>query len=312
MNQAPETSAIDTRLTVPVLGALCLLSLLWGASFFFVEIALRSFPPLTIAALRVSLALAALVIYAAATGRTLAIPAKLWTGFLILGALNNAIPFALIAWAQQEITGGLASIFNATTPLWAIIVSHWALSDERLSAGRLAGVLAGIVGVAILIGPAAFNGINTANLALLAMLVATFCYACAGAWARRLGPFTPTQLAAGQLAGSSALLLPTALVIEQPFRDIMSSSWEPIAAIVVMAIASTAVAYILYFRILKKAGATNVLLVTFLVPVTAILLGMTFLNETLLPRHIAGMIAIGFGLLLVDGRAIAMFRKQPA
>jgi drug/metabolite transporter (DMT)-like permease len=273
------------------------LSVLWGGSFFFAKVALGGLGPLTVVFGRVALAALAL---------NLLNPLRRdapWRSFFAMGALNNAIPFALIFWGQTHIASGLASILNATTPLFTVVVAHLLTNDEKVTGSKVAALLAGIAGVAVLIGPAAFVQPNDNLWGELACLAAALSYAFAGIYGRRFRAMgiAPLDAAAGQVTASSLLILPIMLSVEQPWNGPLPTPtiWAALAA---LAMLSTALAYVLYFRILAAAGATNLLLVTFLIPVTSILLGAVFLRERLEPRHLAGMALIGLGLLVIDGR----------
>jgi drug/metabolite transporter (DMT)-like permease len=290
---------------------LLLLSVLWGGSFFFVGIAVAELPPLTIVAARVGLAAAAL--WAALPLLGVAPPrgGRAWRAIAVMALLNNAIPFSLIVWSQQTLPSGLAAILNATTPLWAVLVAHVATREERATPARLGGAMLGFLGVAVMSGIDLLRGTATALPATAAMLLATFSYACAGVFGRRLGRLglAPMQAALGQLTAAALVMLPLALVVEAPWR-LAAPSPGTVAALAGLALFCTAVAYVLYFRILALAGAVNLLLVTFLVPVSAILLGTLVLGERLAVQHLAGMACIGVGLALIDGRVLAQRRPR--
>jgi drug/metabolite transporter (DMT)-like permease len=209
----------------------------------------------------------------------------------------------LIFWGQTQISSGLASILNATTPLFSVLLAHFLASDERLSAPRLIGVGLGIAGVAAIIGVDALAGLGAHVWAQIAVLGAALSYACAGIFGRRLIKHPPLTLAAGQLSMSSLLILPFALVLEQPWT-MASPGLTTWSAVIATGVFSTALAYIIYFRLLSSAGATNLLLVTLLIPVSALALGAAFLGEDVLPRHLAGMALIGLGLAAIDGRLL--------
>lgn len=283
------------------------LSILWGGSFFFVGVAVKALPPFTIVLLRVAIAAAALHLVLRATRTAMPWDAKTWRAFFAMGLLNNAIPFSLIVWGQTHIASGLASILNATTPLFTVLVAHVLTTDERLSKGRILGVLLGIAGVVTLIGPEALIGLGHDVLAQLAVLGAALSYAFASLFGRRFKRIgvSPIATAAGQVTASSVLLLPVALLVDRPW----TLPWpEPPVwgAILGLALLATALAYILFFRILASAGAVNLMLVTFLIPVSAILLGGGFLGESLAPMDFAGMALIGLGLAAIDGRLAAL------
>ena len=289
---------------------LLLLSVIWGGSFFFIEIALASVAPLTLVLIRVAIASALLWAWLLARGERLPMPPRAARSFLILALLNNAIPFALFAWAQQAITGGLASILIATTPIWGVLVAHACTTDEKATPAKAAGVLLGFGGVAVMIGADFLGEIGTGVLAQLACLAATLCYALAGVYARRFGPMgvPPVAVATGQLTAAALVMLPVVLVFEPPWQASAPSA-EALAALLALALVCTSLAYILYFRLLASAGATNSLLVTFLIPITAILLGALFLHERLAPRHFAGMALIALGLAAIDGRVLRLGRS---
>jgi len=261
-------SSINSEMGAKEWIMLLTLSLLWGGSFFFVEVIISELPPLTVVFLRVVLAAIALWLFAIVIGLRPPMTIGAWTAFLIMGLLNNVIPFTLIVWGQTHIASGLASILNATTPLFTVIVAGFLLVDERTTSMKLIGVIISFIGVILMIGPSALSGLETDVLAQIAVLGAAVSYAFAGVFGRRF----------------------------------KAMGIEVITSIIGLAILSTAVAYILYFRILASAGATNLLLVTFLIPISAILLGSLVLGESLELIHYLGMALIGFGLSAIDGR----------
>jgi drug/metabolite transporter (DMT)-like permease len=279
------------------------LSVLWGGSFFFNAIALNDLPTLTVVFGRVAIAALALWLVIGLSGQRPAVGVGLWIAFLAMGALNNAIPFSLIVWGQTRIGSGLASILNATTPLFTVVLAHWLTRDERMTPARLGGVLCGLLGVVVMIGPAALEEFGLAVLAQLAVVGAAVSYACAGIFGRRFRGTPPLVTAAGQLTGSTLIILPLVLVVDQPW-ELAAPAAQTWGAVLGLALLSTAVAYVIYFRILASAGATNLLLVTFLVPVSALLLAVTVLGEVLEPRQMAGMLLIGLGLAAIDGRPL--------
>jgi drug/metabolite transporter (DMT)-like permease len=285
---------------------LVLLSILWGGSFFFTKVALAELGPFTIVFFRVALAALALNVVAAALGQSLWRAGMPWGQLLVMGALNNALPFSLIFWGQTTITSGLASILNATTPLFTVAVAHVLTRDERMTVRKLVGVLAGLAGVAVLIGP----DLGGSIWGQIACLAAALSYAFAAVYGRRFQAMgvAPMQAAAGQVTASAMLILPIMLIVDQPRELAVPPSAVVWAALAGLALLSTALAYVLYFRILAAAGATNLLLVTFLIPVTAILLGAAFLGERLELRQFAGMALIGLGLAAIDGRIAARLR----
>ncbi len=272
------------------------LSLLWGGSFFFVEVALQGLPPLSVVWGRV--ALAAVILAVVLRGQW---PMRAaWPALLVMGFLNNVVPFTLFALAQGQITGSLAAILNATTPLFTVLVAHVATRDERLTGLKLAGVVCGFGGVVVMMAGETLAG---HNLAKLACLGAALCYGLAGVWGRRFRGMgvAPLQTAFGQVAASTLLLLPFWLWVDAPW-SLPLPSVRVIGAMVGIAALSTALAYLIFFRIMASAGPTNLSLVTFLIPVSATLLGFAFLGELLKPQHMLGFALILAGLSLIDGR----------
>ena len=294
-------------------GLLVLLSLLWGGSFLCVGIAVQELPVLTIIALRVSLA--ALVLWGIAlfSGHQLPRGRKTWQAFLALGLLNNVIPFGLIVFGQQTIGAGLAAILNATTPLWTVLIAALFLADERFSKQKLFGVLLGLVGVIVMVGPDSLAGISRNLGAQLAVLGATLSYAFASVFGRRFAAakISPLHTALGQVTASSFILVPLALMIDTPWASALPSQ-ATIFAILGLAVLSTAGGYLLFFNILERAGATNVSLVTLLIPPSAIAMGMLVLEETLQGIHFIGLALIILGLLSLQGRLFRLSRPKQA
>ncbi len=290
---------------------LLLLSLLWGGSFVLVEVVLEALPPLTLVLGRVGFG--ALGLYLLLRVRGLRLPTGLpaWRDYAVMGLLNNALPFTLIAWGQVTISGGLSSILNATTPLFTVVLAHLLTHDERMNGGKLAGVLLGLAGVAILVGPGALAGLGGEVLAQCAILGAACCYATAGIFGRRFRSQPPMVTATGMVVASSLLMLPLVLLVDQPWR-LPAPGPTAWGALLGLALLCTVLAYQIYFRLLATAGATNVLLVTFLIPVSAVLLGALWLGERLQPMQFVGMACIGLGLAAVDGRAWRRLRGRHA
>ncbi len=292
------------------------LSILWGGSFFFTEVALEALPPLSVVFARVAIGALALLVLVHAAGLRLPRELRLWRAFFVMGALNNLIPFSLIVWGQTAITGGFAAILNATTPLFTVVLAHILTRDERLTPAKLAGVAAGFLGVAIMIGPEVLGGLGTgglgigglgiAVLAQLAVLAAALSYAFAGIYGRRFRDTPPLVTATGQVTASTILLCPLALMVDQPWTLAVPGPMI-LGALLGLGLLSTAAAYVIYFRILASAGATNLLLVTFLIPVSAILLGVMVLSEQLTAAQLAGMGLIALGLAAIDGRVLRWF-----
>jgi drug/metabolite transporter (DMT)-like permease len=296
----------DHRIDAQDWWLLGVLSVLWGGSFFFAGVALRELPPLTIVFLRV--ALATIVLLPVLWLYRIRVPTGLagWQPFFALALLNNVLPFSLIVMGQTYIPSGLASVLNATTPLFTVLVMA-AAGDEELYARRVAGVIVGLIGVIILHGQS-LDFEAGQSVGILLCLTAAFFYGLAALYARRkLLDSPPLATAAFQLMASSLVMAVVAAAVERPWQLPLPgmATW---LAIIGSAALSTALAYIIFFRILRRAGSTNVMLVTLLIPVTAILLGYLVLAEAISLREIVGAVVIGSALLIIDGRVLQFFR----
>jgi drug/metabolite transporter (DMT)-like permease len=284
---------------------LLLLSVLWGGSFFFAAVQIKALPPFTIVFLRVALAAIMLNALVKMLGKRMSPSLSAWRAFFGMGILNNAVPFCLIVWGQSHIASGLAAILNATTPILTVIVAHLLTDDEKMTGNRLLGVAIGFVGVVVLIGPDSLQGLGVNVWAQVAVLAAAVSYAFAGVFGRRFRRMgiDPILTATGQVTASAILLFPIAMSVDAPWTLAMPALpvWEAVAG---SAVLSTALGYVLYFRILATAGATNLMLVAFLIPVSAIVMGSYGLGEHLDIRHFAGLACIGAGLAAIDGRLL--------
>ena len=281
------------------------LAFIWGGAFFFIGVAVRHVPPLTYVWLRLTIAAAGLWAYVHLKRERLALPRQFWGSILLLALLNNALPFALFGWSQTHIASGLASILNATTPIWGVVVAHFFTHDERMTRGKVAGVLLGFGGVATMIGPSLLSSLGSGAVAQLACVAASLSYALAAVWARRFKRqgISPLSVTTGQLTAGAILMLPLCIIVDRPWTH----SFPPLTAwgaILALALLCTALGYVLYFRLIATSGATNALLVTLLVPPVAILLGSLFLGETLAPQDFVGLGLIALGLAAIDGRLL--------
>jgi drug/metabolite transporter (DMT)-like permease len=283
------------------------LAVLWGGSFFFIKLSLLGgFHPLTIVFGRVAIAAVELNLAVLASGRRMPGDARAWGAFTLMGLINNLVPFCLLVWAQSHIASGLASILNATAPLFTVLVAWLLTKDEHLTWGRIIGVLVGFLGVAMMIGLDALRLAGGEVLAEMAVLGAALCYAFAGIYGRCFARFPALVAAAGQLTTTAIMAAPVALVIERPWSA--EPSLEGWGALLCLGLVSTGLAYVLYFRILATAGAVNLLLVTLLSPVNAVLLGTLLLGERLAGSAFLGMALIALGLAAIDGRPWAALR----
>ena len=284
-------------------GMLVLLALIWGGSFFLNAVAVRELPVLTIVLGRVGIAALILLLVIRIKGIEFPRgPGLLWA-FAIMGLFNNVLPFGLIVWAQGHVASGQAAILNATTPIFAAIMAHLMTKDEKISLRQIVGILAGIAGVAVMMGEAVRQQAGSVLAAQCALLGASLSYGYVAAYGcrfRGLG-VSPLVTTTGQVSMASLFLLPIVLVVDRPWT-LPVPSGAAILAVIAIAVICTAFAYGLYFRILASAGATNLSLVTMLVPASAILLGIMFLGEHLLAHHLAGLGLIIAGLTVMDGR----------
>lgn len=281
------------------------LGLIWGSAFLFIKVAVAAFDPFTYVWLRLSFAAVALVAILRLSGRRLAVPLGVWAAIGLLALLNNVVPFLLFGWGQRHIASGLAAILQATTPIFGVLAAHFLTADEKITPARLAGVVIGFAGVATMIGPQLAGDDGNHLTAQLACLVASLLYALAGIFARRFKALgvAPMELAAAQFVAGAIMLAPVALMFGQSLTDLPTSlaAW---GAVMVLALACSAFAYVLFFRLIETAGATNSMLVTLLVPPIAIALGALVFGEQFGLAQIGGLLLIAAGLAVIDGRVL--------
>ena len=289
-------------------GLLLLLALLWGSSFFFYKVLVAELPPVTVVLGRLGLAAAAMHLWLAAQGQSMPMSGKLWRRFMLLGFLNCSFPFVLIAWAELHISSGLASILNATTPIFMVVVAHWGTDDEKLSAGKAIGIVLGILGVIVLVGPGALSG-GGAIWGELAVITASCSYGFGGVYSRRFRDMSPLQAATGQMTGATVLLLPLSLLIDRPWT-LPVPHLDVWAAWLAIALVNTALAYVLYYRMIANVGATYMSLVTLLIPPIALLLGAAFLGERVTLQAVIGMTIIVLGLAATNERLFKRARQR--
>lgn len=289
-------------------GELILLALLWGGSFLSIRIALDEIGFITTVAHRVFWA--ALVLWFVVWLKGLPVPKSpyIWLGFLIMGLLNNVVPFTLMSWGQLYIESGLTAILNATTAIFGVFLAALIFRDERLTPNRTVGIVLGFGGVVVAVGWEALLNLDIRSMAQLAVLAGTLSYACASVWARlTLGSLAPEVAAAGMLTGSSLIILPFAIYFEGVPEAALQ--FRTIAAVAYYALAATALAYLLYYRVLAMAGSGNLMLCTLLIPPIAILLGAWVLDESLSPNAFIGFAIIALGMVILDGRVLKPFQR---
>jgi drug/metabolite transporter (DMT)-like permease len=288
---------------------LLMLSLIWGASFLFIKVAVATIPPFSVAFGRT--ALAAVLLYVVMRSRGLKMPkwGSVWGTFLLMGLFNGAVPYTLITWAEIHIDSGLAAILNALMPLFTVLLAHLFTGDERLNWMKVVGIALGFLGVVALIGPAALKGLGRHVLAQLAVMAAALCYAVAIIYGRRLKEIAPLVSATGQLFCAAFLTLPMILVFDAPWA--LSPSFISVAALTCLSLLGTALAYLLYYYLLPRIGSTNLSLVTYLIPITGVFWGALLLGERL---HWSAFLALGLILASIAGvnnrlPKFSLFRK---
>jgi len=276
------------------------LSVLWGASFFFVKLTLREMTPFTIVLVRVGVSAVVLMVLVYATGKKMPSSPGIWGAFFVMGALNNLVPFSLTIWGQQYVESSVASILTASAPVFSVILAHFLTSEERMTPSRVTGVLLGLSGVAILIG---FDSLQSSGLKVpgeAALLGAGLCYTFSAIYGRRFRGMSPLVVASGVLTGAAVMMIPPVFILENPLS--LTPGTTTLAALAGLTLLSTTMAYVFYYKTLAITGPTNLLLVTFLIPVNAVFLGVVVLGETLEPSAIAGMVFIFAALVVTDGR----------
>ena len=285
--KTPLAKSINKVMSIKEWVLICILSIIWGGSFFFVGVAVKELPPLTIVLGRVALASMVLLAVVYFKGERMPSSLSIWGSFLVMGALNNLVPFCLIVWGQTHIESGLASILNATTPMFSVVLAHFFTREEKLTLNRVSGIALGWIGVSVLIGIESLSGFGLEVFGQIAVLGAAVSYAFAAIYGRRFKDMNPIVVATGMLCGSTIMMIPITLYFDQPWN--FAPGAMTIMSILGLAAISTSLAYIIYFHVLATAGPTNLLLVTFLIPISAIALGVMVLGEQLGWEAFVGM-----------------------
>lgn len=280
-----------------------LLALVWGASYVLVGLILRELPPLTMVVLRLGLAAMVMIAVVRACRLDWPVGASGWMPFAMMGLFNNIIPFTAIGYGQLEIASGLTSVIVATTPLWTLLLSAAFLSGQRIGALQVAGILSGIAGVGVLFGPELLAGRATTIWGMLLALLAAISYGCAGTWGARLRGVPPVLSSCCQLIASSAVMAVLAIAIDRPWTLPVPGA-VTVLSVLGLAVISTALAYVIFYRVLAASGGTNVMLVTLIMPPISIVLGILVLGETFAPRYALGAAIIAAGLVVIDGRLV--------
>jgi drug/metabolite transporter (DMT)-like permease len=287
---------------------LATLAFVWGSAFFLGKVALNDVGPLTIVLSRTALGALVLNVVVLAGRQQMPRSWAAWGPFALMGVLNNLLPFSLIFWGETQIDSGLAGILNATAPLFSALLAHYASRSETLTPRRLAGVAIGFIGVGIMVGYTALRGLDRNVLAEVAVLVASVCYALAGIYGRRFKDTPPLVAAAGQVTATALMALPVTLLLERPWHYAPSlATW---LALLALGVFCTALSYALYFKLLARAGVTNVMLGAYLSPIVASVLGAAVLHEVVAARQIAGMLVIFLGIAILDGRLLSLLTRR--
>lgn len=285
------------------------LTLLWGSSFFFIKIVITAIPPFTVVLARVAVAalILHLILWIQRRPMGLSLP---WRSFFVMGLLNSALPFSLIVWGETRISSGVASILNATTPVFTMIFAHFLARTESINIRRGLGIILGIGGVAVLMGPKVVTSIGSGDLyGEISCLLAAASYGFSGVYGRRFKGVPPMKVATGQMSAAALIMLPIAAVTEH-FWTLPVPPLHVWGALGGLSLLCTVLAYSLFFQILARAGATNTALITLLLPVVALLLGYFILGETFRLTSLIGMVLIGFSLVVIDGRLYRFLRDR--
>jgi drug/metabolite transporter (DMT)-like permease len=284
------------------------LALLWSLSFIFIKVAGEEIPVFTLVLVRVGIAALVLHAYVLATGRSYPRDPRILLRYTAMGMLNNVLPFALIVYATASLGAGAASILNATSPIFALLVAHIVTDDEKVTPAKLVGIQLGVAGVAAMVGPRAIAGLQTQIVAAAAMLLASLFYGVAAVFGRSFRAVDATVSASCQLSASTLIMLPIALVVDRPWSLPLPSA-TALSSAIALAIVSTSVAYVIFYALIRRAGATNTILVTLLIPVGGTFLGWALLSEAFTRAEAAGMLLVGLGLVVIDGRLLKSLRR---
>ena len=312
LHETPVAAApapLPWRRMLPAIGMLLALSVLWGSSYTFIKIAVDTIPPLTVAAVRVVLAALLLTLFVRWRGLRFPTSSATWRALLVQACFNSILPFSLIAWGEVHIDSGLAGILNATPPIFVFIFTYFWTRHEPVSLRQFIGVICGIGGVVLIIGTDALAGLGDQTLAQLAITAASVCYAIAAIYGRRFADLHPMIPAASTLICACVVLVPVSLVAEQPWHATPSAA--SIYALIVLAVFSTALALILYFRILNALGSMGVASNSYLRAGVSVLLGVLFLGEHLSPAAAGGLALIVIGVVtIIGGPARALLQRR--
>lgn len=285
------------------------LSLIWGSSFYFINVSLRGFTPLTLVFLRVSISSIALFAWMRLmTSLTLPKCLKSWVLYAAISVIATALPFALISWGQLHISSSMASMLNASVPIFTLIFAHFLTQDEKITLPKLIGVLIGFSGIYTLLSPSLQDGFTLQGWGQISVIGASICYALAAIWSKKLAYNPPLVNSTCTLICAAFIMLPFMFVFEDPFS--LSPGMSSIVAIITLAVFGSGIAYILLYKVIAMTGAVSLSMVTYLIPITASIIGVLALNETIAPTSLMGIGVIFIGLIFVDGRILRLIKKQ--
>ncbi|UCF30509.1 MAG: EamA family transporter [bacterium] len=279
---------------------LVLLGVIWGASYLFIKVGVATIAPFTFVFGRTALAGLLLFAVMRARGRSMPRIGPIWISFLVMGFFNGAVPYTLITWGEIHIDTGLAAILNALMPLFTVIFAHYLTRDEKLSAGKITGVAVGFSGVVVLVGPTAAGGLSESLLGQLAVMGAAASYALAVIYGKRLRDASSTVLATGQMFAAAVWTLPLSIIFDRPWT--LTPSAASLASMVCLSVLGTGLAYILYYHLLARVGATNLSLVTYIIPVSGVFWGVLILGEQVGLNALAALVLIMAGVAVTGGR----------
>lgn len=277
------------------LALLLLLATLWGGSYSFIRVGVETIPPVTLIAARTLLAGAILLAVIGWRGLRLPRDRATWRLFLVQACLNSVLPFTLIAWAERSVEAGLATILSSTSPIFVVVLGLLAGTGERLSLLKLAGIASGLAGTLLIVGTEAMAGFGADLAAQLALVAASLCYGGAALFGRHFKGLDPIMPAAGSLICGAALLIPLSLAVDRPWT--LAPSGASIQALLALSVASTALAFVIYFRLIARLGSVATTSVAYLRVPTGVLIGMVVLGESLAPTAWAGLVLIVGGVL---------------
>ena len=288
---------------------LILLAALWGPSFLFIKVAVAEIPPLTLVLGRVGIAAVLLTLFLLVQGKSLPRSRTVWRHLAVMGFVHNTIPFVLFGWGEQYIDSALASILNGTTPLFTIVLAHYFVADDRLTPTKLVGVLIGFAGLLLLITPSLTDGLQATTLGLLAVALAAALYGVAIVYSRNnLRGLPPLVAPAGQMIMATIYLLPLSLLVDRPF-SLPPLSQSVVWSMVALGVLGTAVAFVVYYRLLETAPASYVSMTTYVIPIFGVILGVLVLNEQPTWHAYAGFALILLGVMIVNG--LIKLKRQP-